>query len=108
MGNVDVLPLLGTAAEQQNDALAMPREVDPISRPMMNAQFADAIAKAFDIAHVAQGEPLDTYVNVSDGAIVLQAIEPARKFQGLSNFQHVCNLVHNEEAVKGLVRKADG
>ncbi len=66
---------------------------------MMSAQFADAIARAPDIAHVAQGEPLDTYVNVGDGAIVFQAIESARKFQSLSNFQHVCNLVQNEEAV---------
>ena len=46
MSDISNLPLLDSAEEQYDDVIATPGEVETLARPAMNAQFADAIAKA--------------------------------------------------------------
>lgn len=59
-----------------------------MARPVMNAQRADAIAKVFRVTHNAQGNPPDARVNNRGATTVFRAIEPAREFPGLPDFQH--------------------
>jgi hypothetical protein len=60
LGGGDI-PFLGTlvaAAKQHDDFFAPAREIDAISRPMVDADFADAVTDGFDVADKAVGDPV--------------------------------------------------
>src|SRR5208282_5303718 len=58
-GRIDVvlLPFLGPAAEQDNKALAILTEIDPVAGPEVDAIFKDAPAYAFHIGEVPLRHP---------------------------------------------------
>jgi hypothetical protein len=52
-----LLPLLGTAAEQDHQAVAVLRKIDAIARPVIDPAFEQAGTDSFDGRKISSGEP---------------------------------------------------
>src|ERR1035437_497959 len=57
--NVFLLPLLGAAAEQNDDSLSVFSEIDPVAWTEINADFKDPAADALHIREVSQAQPVE-------------------------------------------------
>src|ERR1035437_5693237 len=57
--NVFLLPLLGAAAEQNDDSLSVFSEIDPVAWTEINADFKDPAADSLHIREVSQAQPVE-------------------------------------------------
>jgi hypothetical protein len=57
--NVFLLPLLGAAAEQNDDSLPVFAKVNPVAWAEINADFKDPVANALHIREVSQAKPIE-------------------------------------------------
>ena len=73
-GPPDVLGLsaLVAAAQQDDQRVPAPLEIDPIARAVVDAQLTDPIPDRFGVARVSVSQPIQPRENDADGALVLQ------------------------------------
>src|ERR1035441_2977181 len=57
--NVFLLPLLGAAAEQNDDPLSVFSEIDPVAWTEINADFTERDSDALHIREVSQAQPIE-------------------------------------------------
>jgi hypothetical protein len=74
--DIGLLPLLGTAAQQDDQCLSLLAEIDPVAGAEIEPQFQDARADALCSREVATFKPVQSY---SDSClrIVFELIEPS-------------------------------
>jgi hypothetical protein len=61
---------LVAAAEQDDDGLATPGVIKPVSRPVIDAKFANSTPDRFGIAEVSSGNPADPADDLQTGALI--------------------------------------
>src|SRR5215472_5530217 len=74
--NVILLSSFGSSAQENDQDLAVPTEVDPVAGTAIDPQFSSALADRLDVRRVALAQPLDS--NTHDRSCVcVQIIEPS-------------------------------
>jgi hypothetical protein len=81
------LAALVAAAQQKQQGLATPREIDAVPRAMIDPQHMDATTNGFRIPEQSDLNPGDTSLYRLDSDRVSQSVEPVSKLLGLADFQ---------------------
>jgi hypothetical protein len=71
--NVLTLGPLVASAEQDDDSLAAPGEINPVSRPVIDAKLANRTSDRLGITEVSSGNPADPANDLQAGALIAQA-----------------------------------
>ena len=69
--------------------------------PLIDPQFADAMAYWFDITEVSIGDPIQSCRDASPGANVTQAKNPCFESGGFDQFEHVASVNCGFHSVNG-------
>lgn len=83
--DVGFLRLFRATGKEKQDGVSNSVNIDSVTRPVVDAQFADAFADRFDIAKVAEREPTNTNLNVCSGLFVARFTPPACEEVSLSD-----------------------
>jgi hypothetical protein len=79
--DVVLLPALGPTAEQNDERLAVPAEVDAIAGAAIDLQLGGTFADRLDVRRVALGQPLDGDRH-GCGRLNIQIVEPSPEGTG--------------------------
>jgi hypothetical protein len=72
---IALLPLLGAAAQQNDEHLTVPAKIDLIARAAVDPQFRDALAERFRVGRIAFAKPIDGDRDPR-GSPMIECIEP--------------------------------
>jgi len=87
--HVGSLRRLVTAAQQDDQHVPAPDEVEPVTRPEIEAQFTDAFADRFDVAEVAERQTVDADTDALSHDRIPQTGTPFCEHGGLADFDHL-------------------
>jgi len=77
------------AAQENDDRVANTREIDAVSRSVVDAYLADATADRFDITGIAEFQATDACDDADAGMRVPKLAEPFPEQGSLANFDHL-------------------
>jgi hypothetical protein len=100
--NVTCLAILVATTQKQHDLLLTPDQVKPISRPVIDPQFAYAATNRFHIAKIATLQPPDPHKNMLLCLPVAHTFKPLLKSLGLVNAYHTFHIRDILEFGKGI------
>jgi hypothetical protein len=69
-------------------------KVDPVSRPVIDTQLADAFSDGLYVSEVAQREAADANLDASPSLFVAELAQPIREEVGLADLDHALTIVH--------------
>jgi hypothetical protein len=81
-----VLRLFVAAAEQDDNNLASPGEIDPIPRTIVDPHFTDAFADWHDIARITERQAIDSDLYPHPRVDVPQFAQPFQEDRGAASF----------------------
>ena len=81
-----MLRLFVAAAEQDDNSLASPGEIDPVSRTIVDPHFTDAFADWHDIARIAERQAIDSDLYPRPRVDVPQFAQPFQEDRSAANF----------------------
>lgn len=87
--NIRVLRPFAATCKQQNQQVSLLLQINPITRSVIDAQFADTFANRFHISEVAQRETADADLNASPSLLIAQFTKPVGEDFGLANLDHM-------------------
>lgn len=90
---IALLPPLGAAAQQNDEQLTVPTEIDSIARAAIDPQLRDAFAERLRVRGVAFAKPIDRNCDQSRSLIV-ETIEPAPEGAYILIGDELLNLDH--------------
>ncbi len=100
MRDVPRLAALVAATQQDDEGLTLLDEIQPVSRPMVDAGFADSLANRLDITHETALEAVDACQDALPRLGVSEVGEPSSELVGLANLGHVCIIGYTNTGVK--------
>lgn len=89
-----------TAAQQHDDGVTAPREIQAITCTHINPHLRNTIAQKFIIAKVAQQSAVNACIDAGDGNPVFELESPIDKFLRFDNFKHGLIVNHRLQCVK--------
>ena len=88
LSNVGGLRALVTTGKQNDYRAPAHREVNPVTRAIIDSQFRDAFTNWFYISWIPSGQSLNTSQNARACTNVAQAIKPSGVRISFANFNH--------------------
>jgi len=92
-GDIVLLALLGAAAEQDDQPLAILAEIDPITGAECDPEFENAGTDAFDVREITQRKPGQSRRHLR-GGLRVQAVEPGLVGVAASRIEIFPNIYH--------------
>jgi hypothetical protein len=80
------LRLFVATRKQENELATSLLQVNPVSRPEIDAKFADAFANRLDISKVTERKPANAYLDSRSRLPVPEFSQPVREIVRLSDF----------------------
>jgi hypothetical protein len=94
--DIALLGALVAAGKQNDSACSTSNEINPVSRPIVDAQLADAFANRFHIAEQARLQSNNSLGDPSLGVGIAQTGKPMFEQFGLPDFDYVSLVDHTE------------
>ncbi len=76
--DIRILPLLRATRQQDHQPVAIPAEIEPVSRTQLSRLFLHPATNGFDVRDVTEAQPLDRDRHLGS-SLPIKRVEPLRK-----------------------------
>jgi len=104
---MSLLRSLVAAADQDDDGLAAPGEINPVSGAMIDAERANRSSDRLRVTEVSSGNRADPANDLQAGALIVQGGEPFCEVGRFANVDQcrICNLWITGTPVKNIIHR---
>lgn len=94
LGSIRILRFLAASDEEENQRNSYLLKVDPITRPIIDAQLTDTVAYGLYVSEVTQRQAANADLYARPRLFVAELAQPVCEEVGLTDLDHVLTIVH--------------